>query len=231
MRLDTAEFDGVAEGYDAVLDQGLSVSGETKDYFAESRVAWLAAQLRELNVAPGSIMDYGCGTGSAVPFFSQYFPYAELVGLDTSRRSLEVARQLNLGPKITFLACHDYRPAGKVGLVFCNGVFHHIPPERRPGALDYIRRSLRCGGLFAFWENNPWNPGTRYVMSRIPFDADAITLSALEAQRLLRDEGFEIIRTDFLFIFPRALRLFRVVEPYLARFPFGAQYQVLCRKV
>ena len=40
--------------------------------------------------------------------------------------------------------------------------------------------ALRPGGLFAFWENNPWNPGTRLVMSRIPFDRDAITLSALE---------------------------------------------------
>ena len=67
-------------------------------------------------------------------------------------------------------------------------------------------------------------------MSRIPFDSDAITLSALEAQRLLKDTGFEILRTDFLFIFPRAFRFLRVLEPYLVRLPFGAQYQVLCRK-
>jgi hypothetical protein len=25
-------------------------------------------------------------------------------------------------------------------------------------AVDYVYRSLRPGGLFAFWENNPWNP-------------------------------------------------------------------------
>jgi hypothetical protein len=68
-------------------------------------------------------------------------------------------------------------------------------------------------GIFAFWENNPWNPGTRYVMSRIPFDRDAITVSAIEARGLLRAGGFEVIRTDFLFIFPKFLSWLLFMEP------------------
>ncbi len=80
------------------------------------------------------------------------------------------------------------------------------------------------------WENNPWNPGTRYVMSRIPFDRDAVTLTPREARALVRANGFDIVDTTFLFIFPRALRWLRALEPPLARLPFGAQYQVLCRK-
>jgi hypothetical protein len=67
-------------------------------------------------------------------------------------------------------------------------------------------------------------------MSRIPFDRDAITLTAGEARRLLRGAGFEIVRTDFLFIFPRVLSWCRGLEPLVARLPLGAQYQVLCRK-
>jgi SAM-dependent methyltransferase len=129
-----------------------------------------------------------------------------------------------------FLSNKQFRPAGDLELVFSNGVFHHIPPEDRGAAADSIFSSLRPGGLFAFWENNPWNPGTRYVMSRIPFDKDAIMLSAREAQPLLRNQGFEILRTDFLFIFPRALHKLRWIEFYCSRLPFGAQYQVLCRK-
>ena len=108
-------------------------------------------------------------------------------------------------------------------LAFCNGVFHHIPPAQRPGALDYIRRSLKPGGLFALWENNPWNPGTRYVMSRIPFDSDAILVWPRQARALLRTAGFDILRTDFLFVFPRALRSLRGFEASLSRLPLGAQ--------
>jgi len=67
-------------------------------------------------------------------------------------------------------------------------------------------------------------------MSRIPFDRDAVTLTALEARRMLQAVNFEILRTDFLFIFPRMLRWFRGIETLFSRLPFGAQYQVLCRK-
>lgn len=67
-------------------------------------------------------------------------------------------------------------------------------------------------------------------MSRIPFDRDAITLSAPKARALLRTGGFEIVRTNFLFIFPRTLSWFRSLEPLAARLPLGAQYQVLARK-
>ena len=42
--------------------------------------------------------------------------------------------------------------------------------------------------------------------------------------------GFDVLRTDFLFFFPRALSALRPLESRLARFPAGAQYMVLCRK-
>jgi len=124
----------------------------------------------------------------------------------------------------------DYEPRAEADMAFSNGVFHHIQPPERRDALDYISRSLRPGGLFVFWENNPWNPGTRFVMSRIPFDRDAITISPPNARRLLRGAGFEILRTDHLFFFPRALRWLRPLERGLTAVPLGAQYLVLARK-
>jgi hypothetical protein len=48
--------------------------------------------------------------------------------------------------------------------------------------------------------------------------------------RLVQAGGFEILRTDFLFIFPNALRRLRRIEPWLSGVPLGAQFQVLCRK-
>ena len=67
-------------------------------------------------------------------------------------------------------------------------------------------------------------------MSRIPFDRGAITISPPEARRLLRKAGFEIVRSDYLFFFPRILRWLRPLERRFAGIPLGAQYLVLARK-
>jgi hypothetical protein len=47
---------------------------------------------------------------------------------------------------------------------------------------------------------------------------------------MLTRAGFDVLRTDFRFFFPRALSALRPLEGALARFPAGAQYMVLCRK-
>ncbi len=225
-----AEFDQYASDYDAALAQGLSVSGEDKLYFAQRRVEWLAGCLQSLGVRPKRVMDFGCGTGAATPFLLDVLGGETLMGVDTSDMSLQVARRTFNSGREQFALFDEYQPSGDTDLVFCNGVFHHIPVTERAAALSYVLRSLRPEGLFAVWENNPWNPGTRYVMKRIPFDKDAVTLTPPEMRRLLTSCGFEIIRRDFLFIFPRALRWLRPIEPHVSKLPFGAQYQFICRK-
>jgi SAM-dependent methyltransferase len=223
-------FDGYAEGYDHALAQGLSVSGEDKDFFARGRIVWLAQCLKTLQAEPAAVMDFGCGTGSATKFFLDLIRVESVLGLDTSAKSLEVAIRAHSAGSARFLVFSRYEPNEQIDLAFCNGVFHHIPPNERAAAVNYIYRSVRPGGFFALWENNPWNPGTRYVMSRIPFDRDAITLTPFEARALVQSGGFEILRTDFLFIFPRVLKWLRWIEPLTSRLPLGAQYQILCRK-
>jgi trans-aconitate methyltransferase len=222
------EFDEYAPDYDAALERGLAVAGESKDYFARNRIAWLSRNLAGLREQPQRIMDYGCGIGSAVPFLIDFFSTASILGVDVSAKSLELAKQVSA--RATFLSCDEYVPRSAIDLVFCNGVFHHIDPQDRASAVDYVYRSLRPGGVFALWENNPWNPGTRYVMSRIPFDRDTTPVAAPETRRLLSAGGFEILRTDYLFLFPRMLSWLRALEPRLSGLPFGAQYQVLCRR-
>jgi SAM-dependent methyltransferase len=131
---------------------------------------------------------------------------------------------------VTFQETSRYWFRGNVDLVYCNGVFHHIPVAERKAAMRFIWRSLKPGGYFAFWENNPWNPGTRYIMNRVPFDRDAVMLSANQARELLRSAGFHVERTDYLFVFPRVLRKLRWIESHVSSLPFGAQYLVLSRK-
>jgi len=109
--------------------------------------------------------------------------------------------------------------------------FHHIEPESRIAAVQNIHRALRPGGRLALFENNPWNPGTRLVMSRIPFDRDAITLSLPEAKHLVRCGGFtETPASWSLFYFPQPLAFLRFSERALSYLPLGAQYCVLAAK-
>ena len=224
------EFDQFAQNYDAALQQGLSVSGESKEFFAAGRVNFLTQCLTKLNFQPITALDYGCGTGTSVPLLHETIKVQQVTGVDLSHESIEVAKKLWPHDQRRFTTLAEYEPAGNFDLAFCNGVFHHIPLDQRDAAVKTVFDSLRPGGIFAFWENNPWNPATRYVMSRIPFDKDAITLTPPESRGLLQRGGFEVLRTNFLFIFPKMLSWFRPMERWVSSWPLGTQYQVLCRK-
>lgn len=230
MTSNSSEFDACASGYDCALHRGLSVTGENREFFARGRVLWLAGLLRRQGVRPLSVLDYGCGTGTGTHYLGLILEPKSVLGVDVSVECLKVARSTWGEGQLSFLSTEAFQPEAQFDLAFCNGVFHHIPVGLRMDALAYIHRSLRPGGIFSFWENNPWNPATRLVMSRIPFDRDAITLSSVEAKRLVKRAGFGVLRTDFIFIFPRLLAWMRRLEPWLCKLPFGAQYQVMCRK-
>jgi SAM-dependent methyltransferase len=224
------QFDRHADTYDADLNRALAVSGEDKEYFARGRVEWLARCLRQMQEQPQSAIDYGCGIGDTCVILRDVLHLKSVLGLDVSVRSLELARARHSRLECRFLSFAEYAPQVDVDLVYCNGVFHHIPVPERAAAVDYIHRSLRPGGLFALWENNPWNPGTRYVMSQCAFDRDAVPIASPAAKRLLQGRGFQIVGVSYLFFFPRLLKALRGLEPSLARVPLGAQYQVLGRR-
>ncbi len=227
----TAEFDRYADSYDADLNQALLVSGENKTYFAQARVRWLVKRIRELAEKPHSAMDYGCGIGDTAVLLQENLGLDHLLGLDVSSRSVELARLRHGSDQRAFGTFDQHVPEGNFDLVYCNGVFHHIPVAERASALRFIHGSLRVGGLFALWENNPWNPGTRYVMSKCAFDRGAVTISPTEASGMVQAQGFYVLRRDFLFFYPRALKIFRFTEPWMTMLPMGAQFLVLCRKM
>lgn len=228
---DPEAFDAYAADYDAALNQGLRFTGESKEYFARTRIGWVRKVLGE-SFAPGwRCLDFGCGTGTAVPFLKDELEAAEIVGADTSEESRAMASRHHGLSGARFV--HPDTLAGMTesfDFAYCNGVFHHIPPSERSGALQRVFAALKPGGWLAFWENNPWNPITRLLMRLVPFDRDAVLLWPSEARRLLRRSGLVTMRTDFLFIFPAALRFVRPLEPWLCKVPAGGQYLVLARK-
>lgn len=220
-------FNDYAANYEAALQEGLSSTGEDSSYYARGRVKWMQKWLDKLGITPRRVLDFGCGTGGSTPFLLELNGVEELVGVDVSDSSLEIARSRCKDPRVRFAMTNEIRGAGTFDLAFCNGVFHHIAPAERAGCVQAVHRAVGDGGLFALWENNPWNPGVRYVMSRIPFDRDAITLSPPETRRLLKGNDFDVVASDFLFIFPRLLAPLRFLERPLCKLPLGGQYLTL----
>lgn len=222
-------FNGYAKSYDEDLQKALSISGEDKNYFALGRMRWLAEWMGHANLQAESILDFGCGTGSATPFIHQFLKPRRVVGVDVSSESLRIAGD-SFGATGSRFEIIDQPHFEAFDVAFCNGVFHHIPPGERQASLAYVFHSLRPGGVFALFENNPWNPATCYVMSRCAFDRDAITLPPPETHQRMKDAGFQIQATRYLFIFPAFLKALRFLETPLARMPLGTQYVVIGKK-
>jgi SAM-dependent methyltransferase len=223
-------FDEYAESYEEACHQGLALTGESRDFFAKERVRISSQLFRERLSKIERALDFGCGLGHTTPHFLSEFPKARIIGLDNSHESIDRAGELYHDQRLQFVTQLCAADRGSCDVAYCNGVFHHIPPGERLKEARLIFEALRPGGVFAFWENNPWNPGTRLVMSRIPFDRDAILLSTFGARRLLKEAGFQIVETRFHFFFPSMLRWMRRTEPSLVRLPVGGQYCVISTK-
>lgn len=226
-----SEFDETARTYEALFRPWLKIAGAPREHFARSRVKWLSHRLGQQRVAPKRVMDFGCGTGMSLSLLADILGAEQVIGLDTSEESLAVAREsVASRSSVGVDAPANYLPRQDLDLVFCNGVFHHIPVPERPGVVDFIHRCLRPGGIFALWENNPWNPMQAFAMKHSKIDRNAIPISPPESRRLLRSNRFEVVQTDYLFFFPGYFRWLQPVEALLTRVPLGAQYLVLAVK-
>jgi SAM-dependent methyltransferase len=225
------EFDHLADNYEQSISPWLKITGEKIEYFAQSRIKWTAKQLKDRGHKPKKILDYGCGIGLATPFFLEEFESnCTILGVDVSSDSLAIATAEQASHNVSFCSLTDYLPDQSMDLVFCNGVFHHIPLDEREGAIRYVYNSLRSGGYFVLWENNPWNPLARYNMAHAKIDRNAIPIPPPSAKRLVDSGQFHHLMTRFHFIFPGFLKFLRPLETLVAPLPIGAQYVVLCKK-
>jgi SAM-dependent methyltransferase len=227
-------FDEYAETYEAAVRQGVRLSGETPEFFAQARVQFLVRELRRRGSFPHvrRILDYGCGTGGTSRLLQAAFPCVEVVGVDSSAGMIREACSRNAQPSLRFeeLGSPPRLRESGFDLVYSCNVFHHIDPVHRPATLRALFDCTAAGGYLALVENNPWNPGTRAVMARVSFDRDAVPLNPSNVRKLTVSTGFHVSLARSLFFFPRFLAGLRFLEPMLAPLPLGAQYAVLARK-
>ena len=220
------EFDQYAEQYDQVLGAAIPESLNEDSYFAEYKIALVAA--RSSAKKPGRILDFGCGPGRSLPYLDQHFPDAELWGYDVSPASLQVAAQRV--PRAKLFSDWDALAGIRFDAIVAANVFHHIPPAHRQHALTRCRDALADQGQMFLFEHNPLNPATRWIFERCPFDADAEMLSLKTALTLCKQAGFHSEQHGYTLFFPRPLAFLRRLEPWLKRLPLGAQYYVQMSK-
>lgn len=225
------EFDQFAEEYQQTLSASIAISGESPDFFSRYKVRDVERKARKLQIIPQKIVDFGCGVGSSIRFFREFFPQAQLIGTDISRKSIEIAtaKYPHATDFIQFNGITlDHALVG-ADLIFSACVFHHIPDSEHERLFAELRRIAHPGALLAVFEHNPFNPVTVKTVNSCPFDRNAKLVSASALSRRVQNAGWSDVCHEYRLFVPRQLSLLRPMEQYLAWCPLGAQYVVYAR--
>jgi len=221
--MEKVDFDDYAEDYDKILENQLGNFGDIA-YYSEYKVD-IFSKLVHLN--NGTLMEFGCGMGRNIPYFTSAYPDSKIIGYDISESSLELAKKAN--PGIEFTAQLDqYEDA--FDAVFISNVYHHIHPDLREEATANLYKALKPGGKVIIFEHNPYNPVTRHMVNTCEFDEDAILLKKGETRRLFESAGFKQSKGAYTLFFPSALKSLSFIEPAISWIPMGAQYYILFSK-
>jgi len=103
-----------------------------ESYFAEYKIALTASCLESEKAE--HILDFGCGSGRSLPYFTNYFASVELWGYDHLSKSLKVAVQRM--PAAQLSSAWGMLPSEYFDLIVAANVFHHIPLKKRVAALE-----------------------------------------------------------------------------------------------
>ena len=76
----------------------------------------------------GTILDFGCGLGDAIPIFRQAFPKAKLIGMDISQSAVDKCNE-RFGGMATFMQ-GDYKNTPSVDVIISSNVFEHLSNDR-----------------------------------------------------------------------------------------------------
>lgn len=232
--LPESEFDRFAAEYRDQLAANISASGESPEFFAEYKIADIAALLKERGLLnPGmKVLDFGAGIGNSIPYFRKHLPGSSITCLDVSRKSLELGRSLH-GDTADFVHFDGDDlpfPDGGFDVVLCACVLHHIDHVQHQAVLSRLRRMLSSRGLLFVFEHNPLNPLTVRAVNTCPFDENAVLVRPGRIRATLANAGFSKTTLRYRIFFPHALRKLRRLERYLRWCPFGAQYAVIAER-
>ena len=222
------EFDAYRDTYVDTVEQSISFSGLSHDFFQRSKALMirdlLALRLPERPMP--KLLDVGCGIGALHPLLSSMF--SSIHGVDISSKSIERARLENPdnlyrvydGERLPF-ADNSFDMA----LSIC--VMHHVPVKQWTGFMAELTRVVSPGGIVCLIEHNPLNPGTRISVARCPFDADAVLIGTRRMRGYMGRAGLTNVATRNFVFFPTNRQLVRMLERRLHWLPLGAQFAAI----
>jgi 2-polyprenyl-3-methyl-5-hydroxy-6-metoxy-1,4-benzoquinol methylase len=217
-------FDQYASNYRNVVQRAIDFAGLEYEFFVKAKariIKRLAARFdRAANV---SLLDVGCGVGALHDHLGGTF--ARICGVDVSEGSIKAAKERH--PDFEYRVMEGNQipyPAAAFDIVTAINVLHHVDPEARSDFVLELKRVIRPNGLACIIEHNPFNPLTRLVVLRCPFDRDAHLLRAAQANRLLEAAGFAHVRASYFLLTPLSSAAARRLERWLSALPLGAQF-------
>jgi SAM-dependent methyltransferase len=222
----SVDFDQFTDNYNQLLNESTNFFSPSEEYFAQYKVD-IVKKIHTFETK--SILEYGCGIGRNISFLANAFPGSTIHGSDISEASLDVARKIN--PEVYFFNENDESiKDNKYDLIFVAGVFHHIPPEIRDFAVSGLYRRLKENGNIFIFEHNPFNPVTRRIVDKCPYDEDAILLKPSELKTRLQKGGLQVVDQSYCLFIPPKLDFLLPIENYLQWLPLGGQYWTHARR-
>ncbi|MCX7424611.1 MAG: class I SAM-dependent methyltransferase [Planctomycetia bacterium] len=99
----------------------------------------------------GSILDFGCGLGDAIPVYKRRFPRATFLGLDHSKTAIELCRQ-HYGELATFIH-GDRDRVPEVDVIVASNILEHLDDD----VLTAETLLTKCSDLYIFvpYKENP----------------------------------------------------------------------------
>jgi SAM-dependent methyltransferase len=226
------DFDGCVADYGQQVERVVAFSGQSHQFYLEAKARQLVREVHARFPHPAQLraLEVGCGPGLMLRSVGRQI--GQLCGIDRSMSCLGEAiaaapRPVVAGSDALCLPFAD----GSFDVVFAVCVVHHVPPPARPALVEEMVRVARTGALLAIWEHNPWNPLTRLVVARCPYDHDAVLLSRRETIGLLRRAGLQRLRAHYALIAPLKAAGWERVEQFLSQVPLGAQFLALGEKL
>ncbi len=223
------EFDQFATQYRQEQTKYLSPTGENSHYFAQLKAKKLktwAAHYKIYN--PQNILDFGCGDGLMSYEVKKIFKISQVFGIDPSYQSINIAQKN--APDCIFYASEDVLTLFKnemFDIIYCAGVFHHIPFDQHDYYIQNLYQILKPGGILVLFELNPLNPGTQYIFNGHPMEKNATMLTPWYAKKITKLFYKE---TVFYCFFPKFLNFLRPIEKWLSKLPFGGLYGTISQK-
>lgn len=227
--MNEADFDfndNNEQDYEKMHDRNLVLVGGDSEFFYKEKIRLLHRYFPDLH--PARVLDFGCGRGRLSTLLADSYPSAEVLGVDISQQSIDVARQRVSHPRVRFQL---EPPKGEeFHLIVSSGVFHHIEPPKQAAAMNKLAQSLAPGASLVLFEHNPLNPLTQYIVRHEPFDFKSYLITPWRMKRIVSEAELSLRRIVFTAFLPSFLKALLPLDRLLARFPFGGQYMVIIQR-